>query len=132
MRIEDNIFFHFLLWYLWKMPKEIFKSWLNFLKFGLDFFSVPLLIKTWFAPWRRYSWDYGRGFDIKRYLETLFSNLITRTIGAVVRTILILIGLGAEIIILCLGPLALAAWFLLPFLSWWALESGLQIIFLSF
>ncbi len=112
-----SIFFEFLIWYFWETPKNILLAWKNYLKFNLEFFSTPLLLKTLFAPWRQYRWDYGRGFDLLKYLETLFSNLITRTIGMFVRSILIILGLVAEVIIFIVGLIIFLGWFaLLPFL----------------
>jgi hypothetical protein len=112
-----SIFFQFLIWYFWETPKNILLAWKNYLKFNLEFFSTPLLLKTLFAPWRQYKWDYGRGFDLLKYLEIFFSNLITRTIGMFMRSILIILGLVAEVVIFIVGLIIFLGWFaLLPFL----------------
>ncbi len=107
----------FLIWYFWEAPRGIIKACFNFLRFGVRFFSIPFAFKTFFAPWRGYLWSFGRGFDPARYLEVLFSNLVTRLLGAAMRTMLILFGTLTEITFLLGGIVALLGWFLLPFLT---------------
>ena len=106
----------FFLWYFWEVPKKIFKAWINFLKFNIEYFSIPLLLKTFFAPWKRYAWIYPRGFDLVKYAEIAFSNLITRILGMIMRTALIIIGIVAELFIFAAGVMALIIWLILPLL----------------
>lgn len=108
------IVFDFIYWYFVRVPRNIVQAWANFLKFNLEFFSIPLLLKTFFAHWRQYKWNYPRGFYASKYLEVFFSNLISRTLGAIMRTILIIIGLAVEIIIFVIGAAIFIAWLGLP------------------
>ncbi len=126
--IGQNIFFQYLSWQFWEMPVNILKTWRDFLKFNLNYFSVPLLLKTLFSPWRRYKVSYGRGFDVGRYLEAAFSNLIFRVIGAILRTFLIIAGTLAEILILFAGAVVFMSWLVLPALLIAGLIFGIQII----
>jgi len=114
--IQKNIFVQYLEWHLFDVPKNILKGWRNFLAFNLNYFSIPLLFKTLFSPWRRYTWAYPRGFDLGGYLEVFFSNLISRTLGAIVRIFFIFLGAAVEIIILLIGLVLFLGWFFLPFL----------------
>ncbi len=104
----------YLKWHFFDMPRAIFSAWRNFLVFNLQFFSVGLLFKTLFSPWRRYQSAYGRGFDIKRYFETFTFNMITRLIGAIIRIFLILIGLSVEVLLFLAGIVILITWLILP------------------
>jgi len=113
---KQNIIFSWFSWYFYDTLKFILKVWKNYLTFNLNYFSVPLLLKTLFSPWRQYKWSYGRGFDIQRYLEAFFSNLISRFLGAFVRIIFILIGLTIEIFIIFIGIIVFLGWLVLPFL----------------
>lgn len=124
--LTQNIISLWISWYLYDVPKEIMTGWRNFLLFGLSFFSIPLLLKTLFSHWRRYYWQRKRGFDIGDYFSVLFSNLISRFLGAIVRSLLILIGLIFEIFIFFVGLFIFIGWFLLPVL----LISGILIGFL--
>lgn len=106
----------FLLWYFWEAPRNILKAWMNFLKFNIEYFSIPLLLKTFFAPWRRYAWAYPRAFDLMKYLEIAFSNLITRVLGMMMRTALIIVGILVELFIFLAGIVVLVGWVVLPIL----------------
>lgn len=101
-----------LFWYFWEAPRDILKITGNFVRFGINFFSISLLLKTLFAPWRQYVWHYPRGFDFKAYASVFFSNLISRLIGAMARITLIVIGLITELIMLVIGLLLFFLWFL--------------------
>jgi len=126
--VEKNIFLQWLVWQFFEMPRNILKGWRNFLKFYLNYFSIPLLIKTLFSPWRQYRWSYGRGLDIGRYLGAFFSNLIFRTLGAIFRLFLILIGIFVESLIIIGGAIVFVGWFVLPVLILWGLLFGIQIV----
>ena len=109
-----NIFSQWFSWHFFETPIEILKAWRNFLLFNLNYFSIVLLLKTFFSPWRRYKVFYGRGFDVGRFFEAFFSNLIFRILGAVVRSILIFFGLLVQIFIIFAGAIILISWLLLP------------------
>ncbi len=129
MIMAQNIIFQYIVWQFLESPKNVLAGWKNFLKFGLNYFSLPLLLKTLFSPWRRYSWSYGRGFDIKRYLEVFFSNLISRILGAIVRVFLIISGILFEVFILSAGLIIFLAWLALPFLLISGFYYGFSILF---
>ncbi len=126
--MAQNILFQFLVWYFWDMSREILSAWRNYLVFNLEFFSVGLLLKTWFAPWHQYKWDYGRGFDLGRFLEVFFSNMITRVLGAFMRSVLIIVGLVAEVFIFLIGLIIVAGWFVLPVLLFLGFGFGLRLL----
>ena len=104
----------YIKWHYYEMPKEIQRGWFNYLKFYLNYFSVPILLKTFFTPWRRYSWSYGRGFSFSRYFEVFISNMSTRVIGMIVRTFLIIAGIIVDLFILVFGAGFYLIWFFLP------------------
>jgi len=105
-----NMFSEYLFWHFVKVPKDILMAFRNFLLFNFNYFSVFFLLKTLFAPWRKYKKSYGRGFDFKRYFETFIFNLTSRILGAIVRLIIILIGLIFEVFIFATGIIALLTW----------------------
>ncbi|MCD6410565.1 hypothetical protein J7K92_01330 [bacterium] len=104
----------YIKWHYCEMPKEIQRGWFNYLKFYLNYFSVPILLKTFFTPWRRYSWSYGRGFSFSRYFEVFISNMSTRIIGMIVRTFLIIAGIIVDLFVLVFGAGFYLIWFFLP------------------
>ncbi|MDA1337594.1 MAG: ATP-dependent Clp protease ATP-binding subunit [bacterium] len=114
--MRKNIFGHLLYWYLIKTPKEILKGWVNILWFNLEYFSFLFLVQSLFAPWRRVEWTQGKGFDIGKWMEALSGNIISRFLGAIIRSTLIIAGLCVEFLLLFAGPIALLLWFLFPLL----------------
>ncbi len=112
---KQNIIIQFLFWYFIEMPKNILQSWKDIFRFYLNYFSIPLLLKTLFAPWRHNLLSYSKGFDLGEYFEIFISNLISRTIGAILRFCLILIGFFVEIFIILAGVIMFLTWLMLPF-----------------
>lgn len=113
---KENIFYLWFLWQFYEMPKFLFSAWRNYLFFGLDYFSIPLLLKTLFSPWRRYNWVYPKGFDIKEFFNTLISNIFSRIIGAICRIVLIIVGAVAQVFIFLAGIVTIFLWLLIPFI----------------
>ena len=128
MKKTQNIFFQWLSWHFLEVPLNILKAWKNFLLFNLNYFSISLLLKTFFSPWRRYQFSYGRGFDFGRYLEAFASNLIFRIIGAFLRSFLIIIGILVEIAIFFAGIFILISWLASPVFLIAALIFGIKIL----
>ena len=127
--IRRNIFFQWFSWQFFEMPMSILKAWKNFLLFYLNYFSIPLLLKTFFSPWRRYRWYYPRGFDAWAYLEVWVSNRISQVIGLILRTVLIFIGIAVEIFIFFGGLIIFIIWIILPFLLIAGFIFGLTVLF---
>ncbi len=125
---KQNIFFQWISWQFFDVPKNILKAWKNFLKFNLNYFSVIFLLKTLFSPWRRYKMSYGKGFDIGRYVEVFFSNLLFRILGAVMRSFLIIIGLLVEVLIIFVGIALFFSWLILPAILIFGLYHGFRIL----
>jgi len=127
--MSQNIFIQYLAWHFFDSTQDILAAWRNCLKFNLNHWSVPLLIKTWFSPWRRYRYSYGRGFSFTKYFEVFSFNMTSRVIGAIMRTFLIIAGFLMEVLIFCLGLLVLLVWLALPVLLISGFIYGCKILF---
>jgi len=125
---KQNIIIQSLIWHYFDMPKNILRAWRNFLLFNLNYFSITLLLKTFFSPWRRDSWSYPKGFDIGQYLEVFFSNLISRVLGAIVRSVLIILGIIIELFIILGGIIVFFGWLVLPVILFFSLIFGFKIL----
>lgn len=123
-----NIFSQWFSWYFFEASTGILRAWKNLILFNLNYFSIPLLLKTLFSPWRGYSYSYGRGFDFNRYIEAFFSNLIFKILGAVIRSALIFIGLLTQVFIFFAGVIILIGWLLLPVFLIAGLIFGFRIL----
>ncbi|MFC1789808.1 hypothetical protein ACFLYY_02430 [Patescibacteria group bacterium] len=129
MLVKQNILLQWLSFYFFDAPKGILKAWRNFLLFNLNYFSIPILLKTLFSYWHRYRWYYPKGFNVGGYFSTLLSNAISRILGAMVRVFFIIIGILVEFFIIILGGLILLGWLILPFVSIAGLCFGFKVIF---
>jgi len=126
--LMGNILFLYLQWHFVDRPRTILKAWGNCLRFNLNYWSVPLLLKTLFSHWRRYRYSYGKGFSPRRYFEVFSFNMLSRSIGFLLRTVLIVIGLIAEIFVFLIGLIVFLFWLVLPFILILGLFYGFKIL----
>jgi len=119
----------FFSWYLIDTPKKLIEILKNFLKFGIYFFSIPFLLKTLFAHWHKYSWQYPKGFDPGKLLSVWVSNLISRIVGMIARSFLILVGLIFELFVLIFGAMLIFCWIFLPLVWVLILVYGVKFLF---
>ena len=78
-----------------------------------DYFSIDLLVKSWFAPFRQISAGKVRG-SLQVQWRAFLDRTISRFIGAFMRTLLIIIGAMCLLVFSVGGALAIALWALLP------------------
>lgn len=76
-------------------------------------FAVSVLIKTWFSPWKQIYQE----ANFRNFLRIAVDNGVSRFIGAIVRTIILLWALILSVTILMAGLFSLVAWLLLPLLT---------------
>lgn len=124
----QNIFFQYIEWQFIDSSRGILRAWRNCLKFNLNYWSVVLLLKTFFSHWRRYEYSYGKGFDFKKYFEVFTFNMISRVLGAIMRSFLIVFGLLTEIFIILAGLSVFLFWIFLPFLIILSLWAGIKVL----
>ena len=122
----QNIIIEWFNWQFYKMPKFLLQAWNNYFMFATNFFSVPLLLKTFFSPWRRYKWNYPKGFDIFEFFNTLISNAVSRILGAMMRIVLIIMGICFQVLVALAGLLVFVGWVLVPFI----IVAGFLFIFI--
>lgn len=122
-----NIFLQALVWQYSDVPKAILNGWRNFLVFNLNYFSLPILLKTFFSHWRRYRYSYRKTFEIWENIEVFVFNMMSRIIGAILRTFLIILGLIIEVLIVFIGFIVFFIWLILPVLLLAGLIFGLKL-----
>lgn len=78
-----------------------------------DYFSVGLLLRTLFNPFRQISAGYVDG-PLPVKLQAFFDRSFSRMVGAVVRTIVLLFGLVVIFVRIVWALLNVLAWLIIP------------------
>lgn len=107
----------FLEWFFVREPRLILHTAESFLLWAWKYFSIGYFLPRLFSPWHRDISFYGRGFDFKRFFHTLGWNLISRVLGAIMRLVVMAVGIVAEGGILAFSAAVFLVWFVLPLLS---------------
>lgn len=119
----------FFEWLFLESTARVFWTWVFFLKFGLRLFSVPLLLRTFFSPWHRYWYGYPKNIDPVEIFYAFFGNIMSRGIGVILRTFVIVLGLLFELFVCVMGIIFLVFWFMLPFVSVYFFYLGFTLAF---
>ena len=94
-----------------------------------DFFSIPLLVRTLFQPFRQISAETFNG-PLNLQMRLWFDNLFSRFFGAFMRTFMIIIGGLWWLLNGLVGVLWLLLWPLfpaLPLVGFWLAGTGLAL-----
>lgn len=80
-----------------------------------DFFSLDLLVRTWFAPFRQIGTG-AAGTSLPDQLRAFFDRLVSRTIGGIVRTVMIIVGMIVLLLTSLGGLIEGVLWLFVPLL----------------
>ena len=80
----------------------------------IDTFSIDLLLRTWFSPFRQISSGSVQG-PIGVQIRAMIDKIISRCIGAMIRTVMIGIGILSIMVVGVFSVMELLVWPLLPF-----------------
>ncbi len=101
------------LWYYTRGVRDLFALWLNFVWFVNHFFSLPLLMRTFFNPWKRMTDGYRLG-GFEEIAGTFVLNITSRIFGACIRLFLIIGGVCALILMTVILFFVVVGWLCLP------------------
>ncbi len=108
----------FIGWYYGDHPRRIARGYLQYAGAFSESFSIFFLLKTLFEPWKSIKDNYpDKGFNMQAILETLFLNMTTRAIGAVIRLSAILTGLVIQLTLLSSFLLWIILWVVFPIIA---------------
>ena len=113
---KQDILIEWFLWHFSEMPRFLLGVWKNYILFALNYFSLPSLLKSFFAPWRKYKWRYPKGFDVGGFFSTLISNAFSRILGGLMRIVLIVVGIIFQVFVIIAGLIIFLLWILVPFI----------------
>lgn len=80
-----------------------------------DYFSLDLLVKTWFSPFRQIGAGQVQG-GLPEQLKAFGDRLVSRMIGAAVRTIMIIVGVIMLSVMAIAGLIESIIWMIIPLL----------------
>ena len=95
---------------------EYLRAWINIHWFLYHYFSVPVLLRSFFAPFHRLRERRMRGFDLEDWASVIAVNVLMRFVGMIVRSVFLLLALASELLLLLSGAV-LFAFFATVFIS---------------
>ncbi|MDB5204625.1 MAG: hypothetical protein JWP09_653 [Candidatus Taylorbacteria bacterium] len=118
----------YFIWHYTQAFKDIFNLFRNFAWFVYHFFSIKVLSKTLFSPWRKLNESYEKGWNLNAFFETLVVNFIMRIVGFLVRLFIILTGIISLAFVSIVGATVFIAWIFLPFIITLLFVSSLRLL----
>jgi len=118
----------YAIWHYGKALKTAWSLWGNFIAFVFNFFSIRLLLKTYFSKFGRLGEKYRGGLDLENLLSTFVINTLMRIVGVLVRTVVILTSLVAIILVVISGLILYVIWLALPLVVLITLVYGLTLL----
>jgi hypothetical protein len=122
-----QVLWYYILWHYTRAWSDLFRVIGNYFWFVSNFFSVNLLLRTLFSPWRRLSISGGRGGE-DSFFAALIINTIMRFVGFIARVFTIAFGLVALIITAVFGAAVVLIWLILPAVVFFLFFAGLGYI----
>lgn len=109
----------FLTWYYTKGISYYLESWSNSINYTLHYFSLGMLLRTLFSPWKKLiEIDNSAGFNFEKKFQVFTFNLISRGIGSVVRFGLFWVGIIFVLGVGLGGAVGFVFWLLMPFFGY--------------
>lgn len=106
----------FFQWWYGRGFSEYLAGFVNGLKDAADFFSIRLLIRNLFAPFRQISAEKQTNLPLNARMHAWFDLLISRFVGATVRFIILVVGTLALTVRAGIGFIVGVLWPLMPLL----------------
>ncbi|MFN3693235.1 MAG: hypothetical protein ACK4SL_04055 [Candidatus Paceibacteria bacterium] len=110
-----GLFFEYTRWHYSRALISYVRILKNFWWFTVAYFSMPLLFKTLFVPYKRMTETPER--TISSWLEAQVINTLSRLVGFCVRLFLLACGFLALCFLTIGGILGYAVWLIAPILS---------------
>ena len=106
MLVELIVWWYGRGWYdaLWRINRHIRAIW--------RMFSVGILLKTLFDPWKRITPAPGAGLDAA--MRAMVDNLISRFVGFLTRLLVLIASLVITTLAITVGAAMAVGWLLLP------------------
>lgn len=104
---------YYLAWHYTSAVAHLLAIYRNVIFFSFNFFSVKILLRTLFRPFRRKHVVETNPEN----RETILVTIIMSIIGFLVRTVTVICGLCAALLIFLFWAVVLCVWLVLPFVA---------------
>ena len=119
----------FFSWYFIDIPQQIKKVWFNYLWFFEKYFAIRELVKDYISPWKGLNFErQSIGFDLGEMAYVAFSNVFSRFMGVLIRSLALVFGVIMMVCVFVAGILAFVIWALFLFALVFALFKGFQVL----
>lgn len=99
----------YLFWHYGRGLQDVVGLVRNFLMFIVHLFSIKELSRSIFAPWKQIEFDYRNIFSTEAWIA-ISTNAISRVLGAIVRIVLLSLGIVSYTITAAVGAVVIVAW----------------------
>jgi ATP-dependent Clp protease ATP-binding subunit ClpC len=105
----------FIYWHYTFGLKSFIQRWYFSLVWIIHYFSLILIPRTLFSPWKKLADDTDSpGFQPELIFRRISFNIISRTIGAIVRTLIFITGLACFLLAFFSGIAGIILWLVFP------------------
>lgn len=124
-----SVLWMFLMWYVLEVPLAILRTYRAYARALGEIISVPFLLKTLFSLWKGIADDYPEhGWDFEEIFGTFCLNTLSRLIGCIVRTVVIVLGICLQVVCVAVCTIALLAWIVYPVLVFFGVRFLFQTL----
>ncbi len=115
----------------WHYTRAIIDYWhvaQNLLWFVINFFSLPQLTRSLFAPFRRITEDRGERFSLEDLAGSILIGILSRIIGFTLRLTIIITGLAATLCLSVLIIITYVFWLTAPLTLLGLIAYGIRLL----
>ena len=123
-----SVMHHYVFWHYTRAWVEMFVVWRNLLWFVVNFFSIPQLMRSWLSPWKRMTEGRGEKWNFEDLASYIIIGIISRIVGAIMRTVVIFLGLISLAVVLTLGVMTFVFWAAAPLVIIGFLGFGITLL----
>jgi len=118
---------NYLVWHYSQALVGYIRVFRNLWWFLVQFFSLPELFSSLFSPYKRIVESRTVGFNLEAWAGVIIINIMSRLIGLLVRTIIIVVGISTLTIFTFVGLFSYALWIGAPLVITGSILSGIYL-----